>query len=257
MRLKDKVAIITGAADIESIGAAISNRYAKEGAKVVIADIVDGNIVVDAVRKASGEAIFVNTDVTKQEQCDAMARVAIDRFGSVDILVNCAAIYATLVEKSFMDVTAEEWNRLMEVNVAGPFRCVKAVFPYMKEKGGKIINIASDSFLLGVPGIPHYVTSKGGIFALTRCLATELGVHRININSLSPGYTKSGASKRVEKQSTLSKEGEFDEFALQVRCLKRAEYPEDLAGAAVFLASADSDYMTGQQIVVNGGMCFY
>lgn len=257
MRLQGKVAIITGAADVAGIGAAIAIRYAKEGAKILIADIVDGSAVVDAVRRAGGEATFVKTDVTQQEKCDAMAKAAVDRFGSIDILVNNAAIYGDIIEKPFMEVTTEEWNRLMEVNAAGPFRCIKAVFPSMKEKGGKIINIASDTIMLGPPGVPHYVASKGAVFALTRCLAMELGEHHITINSLAPGYTKSGASRRVDQHSTVSKEGEFDQIALQMRCLKREEHPEDLTGTAVFLASDDSNYMTGQLIVVNGGMGFH
>ncbi|NIR13815.1 MAG: SDR family NAD(P)-dependent oxidoreductase, partial [Desulfobacterales bacterium] len=141
MNLKDRVAIITGAAG--GIGAAIALGYAKQGVKVVIADILDGKQTVDAIKKADGEAIFVKTDVTRQEQCDAMAKAAVDRFGSIDILVNNAAMYANIIKKPFNEITTDEWNRVMEVNTTGPFHCIKAVFPYMKEKGGKIINVAS------------------------------------------------------------------------------------------------------------------
>ena len=256
MRLKDKVAIITGAADLEGIGAAIALRYAKEGAKLVIADLKDGGAVVAAVRNAGGEAEFVKADVTNQEECDAMARLAAERFGSVDILVNNAAIYADLLERPFTEISTRQWNRVMEVNAGGPFHCLKAVFPYMRDRGGKVINIASDTIMLGVPGLAHYVSSKGAIFAFTRCIAKELGEYNITVNSLAPGYTKSGASKKVQSASTLCSEEEFDKFVSDMRCLKRAQFPEDLAGAAVFLASEDSAFITGQLIAVNGGMAF-
>lgn len=258
MRLKDKVGIITGAADKDGIGAAIASRYANEGAKIVIADIKNGKEVVDALKKAGGEAVFVKTDVTKQEDCDAMARLAADLFGTIDILVNNSAIFGDIIQRPFTEITTEEWNKVMEVNTGGPFHCTKAVFPNMKEKGGKIINIASDVVILGPLGLPHYVASKGAIVAFTRCMAKELGRYNINVNSLAPGSTKSGAQKRFQKHSEIQAvEGEFDRRALEMRCLKRLQYPEDVAGAAVFLASKDSDLVTGQLIVVNGGMVFH
>jgi len=256
MRLKDKVAIITGAADPEGIGAAIAIRYTEEGAKIVIADVADGRRVVEAIEKAGGKAAFVKTDVTRQDECDAMVKAAAARFGTIDILVNNAAIYADIVEKPFTEVTTEEWNRVMAVNTGGPFHCTKAVFPYMREKGGKIINIASDIVLLAMPGLPHYVASKGAVVAFTRCMAKELGEFNINVNALAPGYTKSGASKKVTEHSGVYSEEEIDTMISQMRCLKRAEYPEDLVGTAAFLASKDSDFITGQLIVVNGGNTF-
>ena len=186
MRLKDKVVIITGAA--QGIGAAFAVGFAKEGAKVVIADILDGKDAVDAVEKAGSEAIYVKTDVTKQAECDAMAKAALDQFGGVDILINNAAIFGGLVMRSFMELPDEEWDRVMTVNVGGPFRCIKAVFPYMKDKGGKIINISSAIIFEGVPGVPHYVASKGAVMALTRSMAKELGPNNINVNSIAPRF---------------------------------------------------------------------
>ncbi|MBW2488770.1 MAG: SDR family oxidoreductase, partial [Deltaproteobacteria bacterium] len=182
MMLKDRVAIITGAA--QGIGAAFAVGYAKEGARLVIADIVDGGDTVSEVSKTGSEAIFVNTDVTRQDQCDAMAKAAVDRFGGIDILVNNAAIYAGIIKKPFVDITTEEWNRVMQVNTTGPFHCIKAVFPYMRQKGGKIINVASSVVFESAAGMPHYVASKGAVMALTRCMARELGDHNINVNSL-------------------------------------------------------------------------
>ncbi len=174
MKLKDKVAIITGSA--QGIGAAFALGYAKEGAKVVIADISDGKDAVKAVEKAGSQAIYVKTDVSKQDECDALAKAAVERFGKIDILVNNAAIFGTIVLKPFMQVSTDEWNRVMTVNTVGPFHCTKAVFPYMKEKGGgKIINISSASIFEGVPGMPHYVSSKGAVMAFTRCMAQGVG----------------------------------------------------------------------------------
>ena len=254
MMLKDRVAIITGAA--QGIGAAFAVGYAKEGANLVIADIVDGGDTVAQVSEAGSEAIFVKTDVTRQDQCDAMAKAAVDRFGGIDILVNNAAIYAGIIKKPFVDITTEEWNRVMQVNTTGPFHCIKAVFPYMRHKGGKIINVASSVVFESAAGMPHYVASKGAVMALTRCMARELGDHNINVNSLAPGYTQSDASKQIQKNR---QDGGIDpeKIVMQRRCLKRSEKPADLVGTAIFLASDMSNFITGQLILCDGGTSFH
>ena len=254
MMLKDRVAIITGAA--QGIGAAFAVGYAKEGANLVIADIVDGGDTVAQVSEAGSEAIFVKTDVTRQDQCDAMAKAAVDRFGGIDILVNNAAIYAGIIKKPFVDITTEEWNRVMQVNTTGPFHCIKAVFPYMRQKGGKIINVASSVVFESAAGMPHYVASKGAVMALTRCMARELGDHNINVNSLAPGYTQSDASKQIQKNR---QDGGIDpeNIMMQRRCLKRSEKPADLVGTAIFLASDMSNFITGQLILCDGGTSFH
>jgi NAD(P)-dependent dehydrogenase (short-subunit alcohol dehydrogenase family) len=254
MKLKDKVAIITGAA--QGIGKAFAVGYAKEGAKIVIADVLDGKEAVEAVRKAGSEAMYVKTDVSHQEECDAMAKAAAGRFGKIDILVNNAAIFGNIIIKPFTQVTTEEWNRVMMVNTTGPFHCTKAVFPYMKEKGGKIINISSASIFEGVPGMPHYVASKGAVMAFTRCMARELGMHNINVNSIAPGFTHSPGGESVDKNKALPI-GPLEEKQLPLRSLKRAAYPEDLVGTAVFLASDMSNFITGQLLVHDGGMTFH
>ena len=253
MMLKDRVAIITGAAG--GIGAAFAVGYAREGARLVIADIVDGSDTVKEVSRAGSEAIFVRTDVTRQDQCDAMAKTAADHFGRIDILVNNAAMYADIIKKPFVEITSEEWNRVMEVNTAGPFHCVKAVFPYMQEKGGRIINVASSVIFESAAGMPHYVASKGAVMAFTRCMARELGAHNINVNSLAPGYTQSEASKQMQQNR---QDGGIDpeQIQMQIRCLKRSEKPEDLVGTAIFLASDMSNFITGQLILCNGGASF-
>ena len=252
--LKDKVTIITGAA--QGIGAAFAVGFAGEGAKVVIADILDGKGVVETIEKSGGEAIFVRADVTKQSECDALAKAASDRFGSVDILVNNAAIFGDLAARSFMEISDEEWRRVMDVNTGGPFRCTKAVFPYMKDRGGKIVNVASASIFEGITGVPHYVASKGAVMAFTRCMARELGSFNINVNSIAPGFTHSTGGDRFDRKNTMT-DIPIEDVQKPMRSLNRATYPEDLVGTAVFLASEDSRNITGQLIVVDCGLSFH
>jgi NAD(P)-dependent dehydrogenase (short-subunit alcohol dehydrogenase family) len=249
MRLKDKVAIVTGAA--RGIGAAFALGLGKEGAKVVIGDIRDGKKTVDAIKKAGSEAIYVKTDVTKQDQCNELAKAAIDRFGSIDILINNAGILVTL--KPFMEVTTEEWMDIMATNTLGPFHCIKAAFPYMKDKGGKIINISSASIFEGVPGFPHYIASKGAIMAFTRGMARELGDYKINVNSIAPGFTHSEGGDEFDKVKKFP-DIPLDEIQLPQRCIKTPTYPQDLVGTAIYLASDDSRMVTGQLIIHDGGL---
>ncbi len=254
MRLKDKVAIITGAA--RGIGSAFAVGFAKEGAKIVIGDVLDGKETVTAVGETGSEAIFVKTDVSQQVQCDNLAKVAIDRLGAIDILVNNAGVFANIVLRPFTEITTEEWMKVMAVNTAGPFHCTKAVFPYMKERGGKIINVSSASIFEGVPGMPHYVASKGAVMAFTRSMARELGPYNINVNTIAPGFTHSPGGDQFDKIKALPL-GPLDDIQLPLRCLRRAAYPEDIVGTALFLASGDSNFITGQLIVHDGGMSFH
>jgi len=253
MRLKDKVTIITGAA--QGIGATFAAGFAKEGARIVIADILDGKEVAEAIEKSGSEAIFVKTDVTKQNECDALAKAAADRFGSIDILINNAAIFGDLVTGPFMEISDEEWRRVMDVNAGGPFRCTKAVFPYMKDKGGKIINVSSAIIFEGMPGLPHYVASKGAVMAFTRCMARELGVFNINVNSIAPGFTHSAGGDKVAQKTMI--DVSIEDIQMPMKSLKRTTYPEDLVGTAIFLASEESRNITGQLIVVNCGLAFH
>ena len=253
MRLKDKVTIITGAA--QGIGAAFAVGFAKEGAKIIIADVLDGKEAVGAVEKAGSEAIYVKTDVTNPDECDAAAKAAVDRFGGIDILINNAAIFGGLVLRPFTDIPFDEWMKVMAVNTGGPFNCTKAVFPHMKAKGGKIINIASAIIFEGVPGVPHYVASKGAIMAFTRSMAKELGGHNINVNSIAPGFTQSAGGAQFDKNRQMGPPS-LEEAQAPARCLQRTTKPEDLVGTAIFLASEESQNITGQMIVVDCGMNF-
>ena len=254
MRLWDKVAIITGAA--QGIGAAYATGFAKEGAKIVIADIVDGAKAVADVEKAGSEAIFVKTDVSDEAQCLALAKAAIDRFGRIDILINNAAIFGDLVLRPLTEISSEEFKKVIDVNISGVFHCVKAVVPYMKEYGGKIINIGSASILEGVPCMPHYVSSKGAIMALTRSLAKELGDFGINVNSIAPGFTHSEGGDRFDANKAIPI-GPLEDLQLQHRCIKRAAVPDDLVGTALFLATDESAFISGQMIVHDGGLSFH
>jgi NAD(P)-dependent dehydrogenase (short-subunit alcohol dehydrogenase family) len=254
MRLRNKVAVITGAA--RGIGAAFALGFAKEGAKIVIGDVADGTDTVRQVEKAAGEALFVRTDVSKEQDCMAMAEKAFSRFGGIDILINNAAVFADLVLRPFTEISSEEFKRIVEINTSGVFHCTKAVFPYMKAKGGKIINISSASILEGVPGMPHYVASKGAVMAMTRSLARELGDYRINVNTIAPGFTHSEGGDKFDRNKALPLPP-LEELQLQHRCIKRAGIPEDLVGTALFLATDDSAFITGQMIVHDGGLSFH
>jgi NAD(P)-dependent dehydrogenase (short-subunit alcohol dehydrogenase family) len=252
MRLKDKVAIITGAA--RGIGAAFAIGFGKEGAKVVIGDIRDGQKIVDAIEKAGGQALYLKTDVTKQDQCNVLAQAAVDRFGTIDILINNAGTLVTI--KPFMEVTTEEWMQIMETNTLGPFHCTKAVFPYMKAKGGRIINVSSGTVFEGVPGLPHYLASKGAVMAFTRGMARELGDYNINVNSIAPGFTHSEGGDEFDRNKRFPSVP-LDEVQMPMRCIKRPTYPEDLVGTALYLASDDSNLITGQLILHDGGVSLH
>jgi len=254
MRLKDKVAIITGAA--QGIGAAFAVGFAKEGAKIVIGDIADAGNTVKKVKKEGNEAIYVKTDVNNEAECISMAKAAFDRFGAINILINNAAIFGSIILKPFYELSSKEFKRVIEINTSGAFHCIKAVFPYMKEKGGKIINISSASILEGVAGMPHYVASKGAMMALTRCMARELGDYKINVNTIAPGFTHSEGGNQFDRNKAIPLPP-LDELQMPGRCIKRPGVPEDLVGTALFLATDDSAYITGQMIVHDGGLSLH
>ena len=243
MRLKDKVAIVTGGGI--GLGRAYSIALAREGAKVVVADIQD-----DAAKAVAKEVsgVAVRVDVTDPEQTRAMAARAVDTYGAIDILVNNAGMYSSIQKKPFFEIPVEEWDRVMAVNVKGVYLCARAVHPQMKkQRRGKIINISSGTVLGGTPMFLHYVTSKAGVIGLTRALAREVGADNINVNAITPGLTIAD-----ENQKKMLSE-EYLAPRRQSRALKRDQYPEDLVGTVVFLASSDSDFLTGQTINVDGG----
>lgn len=246
-RLEGKVVIVTGGA--QGIGKAYALRLGEEGAKVVVADIKDAAAVAEMVAAAGGESLALRTDVTDEESTREMAAKTVERFGRIDVLVNNAAFFSTIVKKPFYDISAAEWDAVMAVNLKGPFLCAKAVYPHMKQQGkGKIINISSGAFYRGLPDFLHYVTTKGGIVGFTRSLAREVGAAGIRVNAIAPGYTETDILKENPQDPA-----EFAQAILASRCVKRPETPEDITGTLVYLASDDSDFVTGQTIVVDGG----
>jgi 3-oxoacyl-[acyl-carrier protein] reductase len=249
MRLQNKVAIITGAA--HGIGKAYARRFAEEGAHVVIADIDQsaGEGVAKALLDHGCSAWARTTDVRHLADVEGLMRESVDRFGRIDILLNNAAIYVTqsLWKGAVEELAIEEWDRVLEVNLKGVFLCCKAAIPIMKQqRSGKIINIASGTFFSGSGDMPHYTTAKGGVVALTRVMARQLGEWNINVNCMTPGSTMSEES--VTDEVLKRREGSMDK-----RCFKRVETPADIVGTALFLASSDSDFVTGQLLVVEGG----
>jgi 3-oxoacyl-[acyl-carrier protein] reductase len=248
-RLQGKVAIVTGGA--YGLGRAFAQRMSREGAKIVIADInlKAGEITAKDIQSQGGEAIAVGVDVSKVEDTQEMARKTVEKFGQIDILVNNAAVNyrekLTWGDPENLDIA--EFDRVIAVNLRGPFLCIRAVLPSMKKQSkGKIINIASGTFFSGPPAIPHYVASKGGVIGLTRSLSMALGKYNINVNAVAPGRTLNEDSDNKEAVAVC-------ENRASLRALKRIEYPEDLVGAVLFFASADSDFISGQTLVVDGG----
>ena len=236
--LDGKVAIVTGGA--RGIGRAIADGLAAAGASVVVADLEppEGGI---------------RADVASEGDVARMVEETVSRHGGVDILVNNAGLYATLPMRPFTEIPLEEWNRVMEVNVASMFLTSRAVVPVMRERGGgKIVNISSGTPFRGVPFLLHYVTSKGAIVALTRALAKELGRDSIHVNCVAPGFTMSDGVKAqpevVEKLRDVS---------IAARTIQRDQEPEDVVGAVVFLCSPAADFVTGQTMVIDGGQYFH
>lgn len=245
-RLKDKVAVVTGAA--QGIGEAYAKALAAEGAKVAVSDVADPSRVAGEIKEAGGAAIGAAADVTDD---DALARLVAETeaaFGPIEILVNNAALFAQLRLTRIMDISNEEWDRVMTVNVRGAVQCIKAAVPSMLRNGrGKIVNISSGTFYYGGPGLAHYVSSKGAILGLTRSAARELGDQNIHVNCIVPGLT---ISEGVESHPDLHA-GRAP--TVQSRILKREMVPDDLIGTLLFLASEDSDFLSGQSINVDGG----
>ena len=246
-RLDDKVAIVTGGA--RNIGAVYARALAAEGARVVIADVLDGTAAATDINEAGGEAVAVEVDVSREDDTLRMAETAVNAFGRIDILVNNAAIYLSIHRRPFHEISAEEWDRVTAVNIKGVFLCAKAVLPAMRERGGgRIINISSNTVMAGTPNFLHYVASKAALIGMTRSMARELGGHGINVNAIAPGLVEH------EGQTVPA---EISASRVEARSIKRPQVPRDLTGAVLYLASPDSDFVTGQTLVVDGGNIVY
>jgi NAD(P)-dependent dehydrogenase (short-subunit alcohol dehydrogenase family) len=249
--LGGKVAVVTGSA--QGIGAALAVALAAEGAKVVVSDITDCAETARHITGFGGEAIAVPADVTDNKSLKELMATAETALGPVNVLVNNAGIFGTLELKPLTQISEDEWDAVFRVNARGVFQATKAVIPSMQRAGGgSIINIASGTILRGAPMFLHYVGSKGAVFAMTRAMATELAADNIRVNSIIAGFT---ASKSVLNHPVMMEK--IRPHTLNARMIKRDMLPEDLCGAAVFLASDASGFITGQAINIDGGAITY
>ena len=246
--LADKVVLVTGAAG--GLGRAFAQGFAAEGARLVVADIDKAGVEETAklLADAGAQAIAVTVDVTDKDSTDALAQAAIDAFGRIDVLINNAAIYATLTRKPFTEIDPGEWDRVMAVNVKGSWLCSASVFPKMTQPGGRIINIASATVFSGSPLWMHYVASKSAVIGMTRVMARETGEHGVTVNVIAPGFTLTEASLGLMEDAAS--------YGVDRGSIKRASQPEDIVGTAIFLASDAAGYITGQTLIVDGGKQF-
>jgi 3-oxoacyl-[acyl-carrier protein] reductase len=232
------VVVVTGAAS--GLGAVYCRALAAEGYTVVGADVAP----------VEGVDLAVEVDVTDRPATERLASAALERFGRIDALVNNAAVYSTIVKRPFEEITDDEWSRVFDVNVRGAWLCARAVAPAMREQGrGKIVNVSSMTVPTAPPGFAHYVASKAAVVGLTRALARELGPDGICVNTLTPDYVafdRDYDNRQPEMAPALAAQ----------RIFAREETPEDLVGSLLFLVGPGSDFVTGQNIWVNGGRAF-
>jgi NAD(P)-dependent dehydrogenase (short-subunit alcohol dehydrogenase family) len=245
--LEGKVAIVTGAA--QGIGRAIADGLAREGARIVVADLRGA----DEAAAAYPGGLGVTVDVSDEADVQRLADTVVEQCGTIDILVNNAGLYASIPMRSFLEIPLEEWRKVMDVNVASMFLTCRAVVPVMQAAGGgNIVNISSGTPFRGVPFLLHYVTSKGAIVAFTRALAKEVGRHGVLVNCVAPGFTMSaGVEEHPEVIEALQ------QASVSSRTIQRDQVPEDVVGAVVYLSGSSSSFVTGQTIVIDGGQYFH
>ncbi|EMR00504.1 SDR family NAD(P)-dependent oxidoreductase [Paeniglutamicibacter gangotriensis] len=240
--------LITGAAG--GLGRAFALGFAKRGYRIAAADIDPAGTAttVELVQAAGGTAAGFTVDVTSRASTEALAaEVAGFAGGHIQVLINNAAIYATVTRSPFEDIDTDEWDRVMAVNLKGPWLMARALSPHLGA-GSRIINLASATVYSGSEQWAHYVASKGGVIALSRVMAKELGRRDITVNTIAPGFTLTEASFGLMENA--------ESYGVDRGALKRASQPEDIVGAALFLAGPDSSFITGQTLVVDGGRQF-
>lgn len=243
-----RVVLVTGAGG--GLGRAFANGFAAAGDRVVVADIDEAGAqkTVEQLVAAGAEALAVRVDVTDQSSVRSLIDAVIDRFGRLDVVVNNAAIYATLTRTPFDEIDPVEWDKVMAVNAKGPWLVSAAAFSRMTQPGGRIINIASATVMSGSPLWMHYVASKAAVIGLTRVMARETGTAGVTVNVIAPGFTLTEAS--------LGLMDDAETYGVDRGAIKRASQPDDIVGTALFLASEQASYITGQTFIVDGGKQF-
>ncbi len=251
MRCSGKIAIVTGGA--MGIGRAIVKGLLAEGAGVAIADRAGAAEAAEALGGRQQGVVGLACDVSRPDDMEAMAEAALEAFGRIDVLVNNAGVYSSLKTAPFEELDVEDWRRVLDVNVIGLAMATRAVAPAMRRQGGgSIVNLSSGTPFKGVPFLLHYVASKGAVNAMTKALAKELGGAGIRVNAVAPGFTLSdGVLANPHQVETLQ------EISRDARVLQRDQHPADIVGAAVFFASEDSAFVTGQTLLVDGGAYFH
>jgi NAD(P)-dependent dehydrogenase (short-subunit alcohol dehydrogenase family) len=248
-RLSGRTAIVTGGA--KGIGVHYADALAAEGAQVMIGDIIDGAGVAKDINSRHGQGAVDSAivDVSNEEAVKKFVAKTVERFGKIDVLINNAAVFAHLPSQGVENIDVADWDKVMAVNIRGPFLMAKHVVPHMKKAGyGKIINIGSGTAHKGLADFSHYVASKGAMTAFSRALSRELGGHKICVNTLAPGFTISDSVL-----DNIEHHERWRQVIVAGRAMKREMLPEDLRGAIVFLSSPESDFVTGQTISVCGG----
>lgn len=241
-----RTAVVTGGAS--GIGQGCAVRLAEDGCNVVVVDRAAADETLRSIAATGAKATAIRRDVGDPASVAAMSK---EVGGGCDILVNCAGIYPT---QSFDEITFEDWRRVLSVNLDSMFLMTKALFGGMRQRRwGRVINFASDTVSLVVPGLTHYIASKGGVVGFTRALATELGEHGITVNAIAPGLTRTPGTLGRSEMGGMSNDAFFDLIA-SMQSIKRPEEVADLVGAVSFLASEDAGFITGQTLYVNGGL---
>jgi NAD(P)-dependent dehydrogenase (short-subunit alcohol dehydrogenase family) len=250
MSLQGRIVVVTGAG--RGLGRAFAEACAAAGAQVVVADINAewGERTARALKETGAYATFLPVDIGEPASVEAFAAALDRRFGRIDGLVNNAAIATGIGGKTFEEIDIETWDRVMRVNVRGTWLVTKALAPLLRRsaKGGRIVNLASDTALWGAPRLLHYVGSKGAVIAMTRSLARELGPDGIAVNAIAPGLVLVEATEYVPEERR--------QLYVSGRAMQRAQHPDDVTGAVVFLLGDGAKFVTGQLLPVNGGFVF-
>lgn len=246
---RQRVALVTGAAG--GLGRAFALGFARDGARVVTADLdlPGAEETAGLVRGEGGRALALEVDVANEASVGELLDRAVSSLGGVDVLVNNAAVYAGIERRPFYELDGDAWDRVLAVNLKGPWLCAKACVPSMRARGGgAIVNVASATAFSGSPLFAHYVASKGGLIALTRAMAREVGELGIRVNAVAPGFTLTEASRGLFENA--------ENYGVERGAIRRSSTPEDVVGTVLFLASDASAFVTGQTVVVDGGRQF-